>query len=342
MFKFIMRALLAFSLLLHCVLGFAGGAVNPITVDFENGTIDIEAGGVGSAHYLVKVNAAVVPAGYPLTMRVKNLPSWVTQDTDSTSACTTTTTTCGASFNLSAGEYCCLMLELDGTHLTQGSYSLAPLVATTPTPTYQGQAGVTAVTVGTVGPTSISISPNTPQILVADNNNPLVFTITNIGSVPATDITATQPARWSGVTIVAALGCANLTPHDTCTFTLTSTTPNLAKRFTVKGSNTGSAIASPYVATRIKGGLVFFKSGTNSGTAKVVSETDNGVDIIWSSNGSGGTPAAVSYDLLPGIDETSTPASGSPTYAQFSDFFTTTYPTLGLPPASTDFRQCDG
>ncbi len=53
--------------------------------------------------------------------------------------------------------------------------------------------------------------------------------------------------------------------------------------------------------------------------------------IVWSSNGgtgggSGGSdPADTSSDTLPGIDETSTSATGSPTYATFASFFSSTY-----------------
>lgn len=151
MLKFIIRAVMPLSLLLHCVWVEAGTPVNPITVDFENGATTFPHGATGTARYLVKVNSGVVPAGYPLTMSVKSLPAWATQDTVSTSACTTTTTNCGASISLSAGEYCCLMLNLDGTQLTAGTYSLAPLVATNPA-TYQGQAATTTVIVLTSVP----------------------------------------------------------------------------------------------------------------------------------------------------------------------------------------------
>ena len=54
--------------------------------------------------------------------------------------------------------------------------------------------------------------------------------------------------------------------------------------------------------------------------------------ICWSTNGiDGGT----SYDLIPGIDDTSTTSIGSPSYMDFTAWFATTYPSLTALPAST-------
>jgi len=357
MFKFITHAMMPISLLLYCLLAEAGGTANPITVTFENGMTMFAHGAAGTARYLVKVNSGVVPAGYPLTMSVGSLPAWATQDTVSGSACTTTTTNCTASISLSAGEYCCLMLNLDGTQLTAGSYSIAPIVATTPKATYQGQAAATTVTV-TAAPqtTTILISPaaNVPQILTADGVTTLVFTITNTGAATATTITATQPGGWSGVNIVTSPGCASLAPaSNNCTFTLTSSMPNLAKQFTVQGTNTGVPISSPYVAFDTHGGLVFSVSGTSpAATAKVVSKTDNNPigGIIWGSNGSGGTctnyPTVcdVSFDIIPGIDETSTttPSNESPSYSAFTSMFNGTTYSNAVPTPVLNFTTCAG
>lgn len=285
MFKLVMRTALPLGLLLHCVMVKADTSVNAVTVNFENGTTTFTQGSTGTARYLVKVNSGVVPAGYPLLMSVSSLPTWATQDTASASACTTTTTNCGASISLSAGEYCCLMLNLAGTQLTTGTYSIAPLVGTTPA-AYQGQSAPTTVSV-TAAPqtTTISISPaaNSPQILTADGTTQLVFTITNTDQSTATNIAATQPSGWSGVNIATSPGCTSLAPaSNNCTFTLTSSTPNLAKQFTVQGTNTGAAISSPYVAFRINGGLVFSLSGTSpAATAKVVTESDQSASMVW-------------------------------------------------------------
>lgn len=285
MFKFMMRAIMLLSFSLHSVLVLAAGPVNPITVTFQDGTTTFVTGATGTASYLVSVDPSVTPPGYPLTMSVNNLPDWATQITTGGTACTTAAATCGNLMSLSAGENCCLMLSLNGANLTAGSYSIAPIVATTPKATYQGQAAATSVTV-TAAPqtTTISITPaaTAPQTLTADGTTPLVFTIRNTGATTATNITATQPEGWSGVNIVPSAGCASLAPAaDSCTFTLTSSTPNLAKQFTVQGANTGTAISSPYVAFRTHGGLVFSVSGTSPATAKVVSETDNNRGIQW-------------------------------------------------------------
>ncbi len=340
MFKFILRAVLPFSLLLYCLLGEAWGAINPITVDFENGTTTFVQGTAGTARYLVKVNSGVAPAGYPLTMRVQNLPGWATQDTASASACTTATTNCTASISLSAGEYCCLMLNLDVTQLTAGSYSITPIVATTPKATYQGQAAATTVTVNAAPQTTtISILPaaNAPQILTADGAIMLVFTITNTGDATATNITATQPAGWSGVNIVTIAGCASLAPaSNNCTITLTSSTPNLAKQFTVQGTNTGAAISSPYVAFRTHGGLVFSVSGTSpAATAKVVSETDNNRGIRWYNGTFNTTTGAQSItDGYYNDPATGIPDTGGNTY------LITQAPTYGLPSVTYAAAVC--
>ena len=318
MFKFIIRAVMPLSLLLHCILAEAGGAVNPITVTFQAGTTTFVTGGTGTASYLVSVDPSVTPPGYPLTMNVNNLPSWATQITTGGTACTTAATTCGNLMSLGAGENCCLKLSLNGANLTAGSYSIAPIVATTPKTTYQGQAAATTVTV-TAAPqtTTISISPaaNTPQILTADGAATLVFTITNTGAATATTITATQPAGWSGVNIATSSDCASLAPaSNNCTFTLTSNTPNLAKQFTVQGTNTGAAIPSPYVAFRTHGGLVFSVSGTSpAATAKVVSETDNNRGIQWY-NGAYNTIGAQSITDGYYNAPTGTPDTGGNTY----------------------------
>ena len=318
MFKFIIRAVMPLSLLLHCVVGEAADTVNPITVTFEAGTTTFVTGGTGTASYLVSVDPSVTPPGYPLTMNVNNLPNWATQITTGGTACTTAARTCGNLMSLSAGENCCLKLSLNGANLTAGSYSIAPIVATTPKTTYQGQAAATTVTV-TAAPqtTTISISPaaNTPQILAADGETTLVFTITNTGAATATTITATQPAGWSGVNIATSPGCASLAPaSNNCTFTLTSRTPNLAKQFTAQGANTGATISSPYVAFRINGGLVFSVSGTSpAATAKVVSETDNNGGIRWY-NGTFNITGAQSMTDGYYNDPTGNPDTGGNTY----------------------------
>lgn len=69
--------------------------------------------------------------------------------------------------------------------------------------------------------------------------------------------------------------------------------------------------------------------------------------IVWSSNGSapvgGGyvEPTVVSYDIIPGIDETSTTSTGSPSYATFSSYFSSTY-TNPNPFNAGLFGLCDG
>ncbi|MCH9689794.1 MAG: hypothetical protein K0U10_03975 [Gammaproteobacteria bacterium] len=49
----------------------------------------------------------------------------------------------------------------------------------------------------------------------------------------------------------------------------------------------------------------------------------------------------VSYDEIPGIDQTSTSGTGSPKYATFSSFMTSTYPSLTIL-GSGSFAECNG
>lgn len=244
-------------------------------------------------------------------------------------------TTCGAS--LAAGATC----DITFTATTAEGPTTIPIAGDN---TNTVNVDVTVIVQPT---TTISITPaeNDPQILTADGTTPLVFTIENIGAATAENITATPPPGWDEVTIVPSAGCASLAQgSNDCTITLTSNTPNLAKQFTVQGTNTGAPISSPYVAFRINGGLVFSVSGTSpNAVAKVISETDNNPPggIIWSSNGNGDAPGDVSYDILPGIDETSTAALGSPTYADAEAYFDNTY-TGGTFPVAGAFQPCDG
>ena len=350
MFKSIMRAVMPLSLLLHCFLAEAGVSVNPITVNFQAGTTTFITGGTGTASYLVSIDDSVKPPGYPLTMSVNNLPNWATQITSGGTACSTAAETCGNLMSLSAGEHCCLMLSLNGANLTAGSYSIAPIVATTPKATYQGQATATAVTVKSGTALSV-ISPTDPQILTVFGSTPingsatLSFTVKNTGSVTALNVTASN-SSWYGVIFTPEIACTSLAPQATCTIVLSSTSAiaNLAGTFNVHADN-ATAVASPAaVAFEMSGGLVFAKTGTTTGRATVVSESDNNPmgGIIWSSNGNGALPADVSYDTLPGIDQTSqAPSPGSPSYDTFSIIFGTTYTnTLAL--TSDDFQQCNG
>lgn len=90
---------------------------------------------------------------------------------------------------------------------------------------------------------------------------------------------------------------------------------------------------------------------TGSVGGKVATTSDQAAaypnGIVWSSNGgTGGGSGGVdlvdtSYDTLPGIGETSTSATGSPTYATFASFFSTTY-TNTNPFTSASFSLCNG
>lgn len=99
-----------------------------------------------------------------------------------------------------------------------------------------------------------------------------------------------------------------------------------------------------------QGGYVYALDDTssNSGSVggKVATITDQATypnGIVWGSNGGtgGSNLADTSYDNLPGIDETSTSATGSPTYSIFASFFSNTY-TNANPFTSASFSMCNG
>ena len=316
---------------------------------------------MGSANYLVTLNPRFPGPLSPLTVQ-GGLPLGVTQLTTGVSPCTNAPTICEASFSLSPGGSCCLMLGLTGSDMPLGANTIRPIVGTVPG-TYRSQSSPLEVMV-TKGPI-LSASVSTLALSVSDlilntvqSGTARTITITNIGDTTATNLQVSQPALPSGTGQTTT--CINLlAAGQTCTITITPGTTGTSNCTTTVGAATPATITVSadniaLVHTDVvvlgygciyQGGYVFSMTETSNtaqsigGTVAATSDQSDG--IIWSSNGTGSLPNNVSNDLIPGINEASTPSNPSPTYNEFLLFFNMTYNSLPiLPPLA--FSKCTG
>ncbi|WP_382323191.1 DUF1566 domain-containing protein [Hydrogenophaga sp. UC242_53] len=137
----------------------------------------------------------------------------------------------------------------------------------------------------------------------------------------------TSPALPSGTNLSST--CSTLAPGATCTITVTpGNAPSAAQGNTapvpvtlsVGGSNTNLLTPTVQVLTHgsvYQGGYVFGIDDTTPVTGNVggkVAALNDAVGlapgVIWSSNGNSGTTPDVAYNVVPGVDELSTPALG--------------------------------
>ena len=199
------------------------------------------------------------------------------------------------------------------------------------------------------------------------SGQPRTITITNTGDAAATGLDIDYPTWPTGTTATSDCG-ANLAASATCTITVTpSTTPtsncSTAGIAPTPGVITVSATGVADVTSNVvvlnygciyQGGYIFAMTET-ADTAEsiggtVVTQTDQAPrwpgGIVWSSNGMGSAAANVSYDIIPGIAETSLSAGPSPipTYATAQTTFNTTYvnESTYLFPSSGSFSACNG
>jgi hypothetical protein len=190
-----------------------------------------------------------------------------------------------------------------------------------------------------------------------------VVTVTNTGALTATNLSVILPTLPSGSSSSTTCG-STLTPSASCTITITpgatatsdGTNPCTGLTAPVPGEITVSADNATTTTVGVvvlgygciyQGGYVFALDDTTPNTSsvggKVAAISDqapafpNGV--VWGSNG--GSSVNVSFDLIPGISETSTTVSGSPSYTDFSAWFSTTYTNLN-PFTSASFASCAG
>ena len=201
------------------------------------------------------------------------LPTGVTQVTTGAAACGGVAT-CTSPFNLASGGQCCLKLLMTGNNMTLGSNNVAPLVQTTPTPTYSGRGDTLNVTV-TNAPTEVTLTSSLSTLALSVNcqpsssctgtqnaaltGNPRQITITNTSTTSiAYNVTYTTSGLPAGTTITPA-SCGDIAANNgTCVLTITpgqtpSATPYLLNptpiTLTIAGDNTNQLSPTANVLT---------------------------------------------------------------------------------------------
>lgn len=201
--------------------------------------------------------------------------------------------------------------------------------------------------------------------------HPRQISIHNTGLISATNVRVSAENLPAGTSISANTCVGTLAAGASCTITVTPGSVANADANNHACTSGGQALASTIsiladmgLSSQIKvyvlgygcqyqGGFLYAVDDTTPRTGsiggKVLSLVNQaepylnagpqGSSIIWSSNGSGATSSAVSYDEIPGIDALSTSANSSPT--AFESFFLTHY-TNPNPFDSSSFGACQG
>ena len=249
-------------LLFLCPLWVAAAGESPMSLTFQNGTTAFSTGATGSANYLVSANPSL-PSGISWSLLSSNY-AWATQVTTGTSACTTPAAPiCAKNFILVPGSSCCLMLSLNGAGLAAGSYSLSPVIATTPSTYKYTVVSPTPITVSAATAANLSLSVSSLALSVNDTGTNTALTgharqvtITNTSATAtANNVTFTpQNLAPANPTIVSNAtpntACGDILPQQTCVLTITPTsaTPSATPynptptpiTLTISGTNTNS------------------------------------------------------------------------------------------------------
>ncbi|MCL9685121.1 hypothetical protein [Legionella maioricensis] len=303
------RTLFLIALFLFPTLNFAG--IPPITLTLQNGaTTTLANGEMGAANYLVSLNPRV-PGSLNLTL-AGGIPAGVGQITSQPSACSTASPVCTSLFRLSPGGSCCLMLQLNGSNMTKGINSIAPIVGTTPLPsTYSTQAAPLAVSV-TAAPAASTLSVSVSNLALSVNNlslnaqltgSPRVIIISNVGSQTVTGLSVNFPTWPAGTT--ATDNCGNtLAPGNSCTITITPGANPTTNCNTGLVPSPGVVTVSATNAASVQTNVVVLSYGCiyQGGFIYSVDDTTPNTDSIL------GKIAAVT-DTVPG---TTAPAAGLP------------------------------
>ncbi len=311
-----------------CPLWVTAARVSPVTLSFQNGFTRFATSDTGSANYLVSMDASM-PTGLSLSLSPSDY-SWVTQVTTGRSACTSPAAPiCATQFSLSPGSSCCLMLGLSSAGVAVGSYSLSPIVSTTPA-TYQYT--VTSPTPVTVIVATEVLTSSVSSLGLKMGGNPRQVTITNSSTTnTAFNVNFSYSALPADTTIksniTSTTTCGNIAPLGTCILTVTpGNTPSAVPYYqnptpitlTIVGGNTNRLTLPVDILTYgsvYQSGFIYSIDDTNlagSIGGKVAALTDqqataqNG--IIWSSDSSG----SVDYNIIYGISDNSTTVSADP------------------------------
>ena len=192
-----------------------------------------------------------------------------------------------------------------------------------------GGGGATPSTTLSISPSALVLSVNDTVSSPTLTGKPRVFTVTNIGTANALAVIqarSTGSPAWPNGTNPSSNCPTTLAPGASCTITVTpGIAPSAAQGDTspvpitlsVGGSNTNLLSPTVQVLTHgsvYQGGYVFSIDDTTPNTGnirgKVVALNDASPGVIWSSNGNGGAPVDVAYNIIPGVDELSTPVGG--------------------------------
>ena len=170
-------------------------------------------------------------------------------------------------------------------------------------------------------------------------------TVKNLSSTTASNVQADSTQLPAGVTQTST-PCASVASEGTCSiiFAANGTSGFTPTTFNIIDGNANIISRSALVSsiTNNGGTNYYYVYNVNGATASVVDGSNSSGGVIWGSNGDG-TSVNVSYDLLPGIDETSTTGTSSPSYTAFQGMFSsgTTYSTAN-PFNSNPFTACNG
>ena len=358
--SFILFALIQINVNSSC---FAG--INPVTIIYNNGSTTFATSSSGSANYIVNINSAVVPKEAALVFHLSHTGATLglvaQQRMTGESACTGVDTLCGSAFSLRAGESCCLSFLL--TSMTPGNFSLQPTVSTVPA-TYSGQAPsklpISVVTHTTpilsVSQTQLALSIQGTTSTGESIGKSRMIVVSNTGDGPLTGLNIIEPVWPRGGTFMSTTCGSTLAPGSSCNITITPGTVASSDCTTGTSATPSIMTISANDVTPIDIGVVILGYGcihqegylfsiddhtpdsqSIGGTVAALADQPDGV--LWSSNGV--NVSDVSYDLIPGIGNTSTPDSGTPTFDEFSIYFNLIY-TGGLGLSSGDFSQCNG
>ncbi|WP_392536346.1 hypothetical protein [Legionella sp. 227] len=204
-----------------------------------------------------------------------------------------------------------------------------------------------------------------------------VITITNNGDAPTTGLSISYPTWPAGTTVdtTSSTACTNgtvLPAGGSCTITVvpgTTATSGAGNAACTTGiapiPGVISVTANNALQTSVnvevlgygciyQGGYIFAMTETANRSQSIGGKVVSLVDqepvppgIVYSSNGGTGhgtypfDPQDVSYDVIPGVDNTSTPLSPSPTFSEFQTAFAATY-TNTDPFTASSFRACQG
>ncbi|CAM2944203.1 transmembrane protein (fibronectin III domain and Gp5 C-terminal repeat) [Legionella steigerwaltii] len=367
-----------FSLGVFCIITTTIHAGIPVWSFSPNGSPVVTVSAMGTAtvsytvtnnskkpHQLVlsaKTPTGISQSGGPCVLAAKS-------PTNPNPTCTLTLSINGSALpanTVSGGPILC---QANGTPNPNQCYQPSPgdtLVITRTT-----KPGATTLSTSIPSPSILALSVNNPSLNSALTGNARQITIKNTGTNEATGLTIAYPT-WPGgtLTTTATSTCGTtLAAGDACTITInpgsnatSSCNTGIAPTpdtITVSATNVATAVTSHIVVLSYgciyQGGYVYALDDTTPSTGsvggKVVTTSDQALPfpngIVWTSNGgtgggSGGSDIVdVSYDTLPGIDQTSTSSTGSPTYAIFASFFASTY-TNSNPFTAAFFSMCNG